>query len=107
MQFFARDGHLTNDLHCPTPCCQLTATRRLYNGREREGGDSGVAISEYLCNLKIRGKGRNEKGEGAVRTEEQRAVSRSRVRSRDVDDLQFETRGGKKRGQSVSQSVTK
>ena len=36
--------------------------------------------------------------------EEQRAVSRSRVRSRDVDDLQFEEREEKR---SVSQTLTK
>ena len=53
-------------------------------------------LFQSLSNLKIRAEGVETGREGAEGPRKRRAVSRSRVRSRDGDDLQFKRREGRK-----------
>ena len=58
---FDKRSRLSNTL---LPADRHAQVVQWQGGRERGGRDSGGAISVSLCNLKIRGKGRNEKVDG-------------------------------------------
>lgn len=73
-------------------------------GRE---GETVSWLFQSLSNLKIRAEGVETGREGAEGPRKRRAVSRSRVRSRDGDDLQFKRREEEKRSvcsHSINQS---